>query len=144
MAMPVLTIAAVAHAHTASHGNSGALIGPIVLILVGIVIGRAWGRWAALKHLGEAEFRTRWKTINTISRWLWRWGAPPGPAWLDPRRRDERFLAGTWRCAGKVRAGDNAGRISGGVFLAGPAQGGCQLGQVSGRYPDRASARQYG
>ena len=52
--------------HTASHAG---WLGPLLLILVGVLIGRFWGRWAALKHLGTAEFRNRWATINRIRRW---------------------------------------------------------------------------
>ena len=56
-------------AGTHTSGGGGGWIGYLLLILVGVLIGRLWGRWAALKHLGTAEFRNRWATINRIRRW---------------------------------------------------------------------------
>jgi len=47
-----------AHAATHTSGGTG-WFGPLLLILVGVLIGRLWGRWAGLKHLGKAEFRNR-------------------------------------------------------------------------------------
>jgi len=41
----------------------------IILVVIGIVIGRLWGRRAGLKHLGEAEFRTRWGLVRRHRRW---------------------------------------------------------------------------
>jgi hypothetical protein len=41
----------------------------IILVLVGVVIGRIWGRRAGLKHLGEAEFRSRWGLVRKHRRW---------------------------------------------------------------------------
>jgi len=57
-----------AHAATHTSGGTG-WFGPLLLILVGVLIGRLWGRWAGLKHLGKAEFRNRWATINRVRRW---------------------------------------------------------------------------
>jgi hypothetical protein len=63
--MHVLTVA-----HAATHASSGSgWFGPLLLILFGVLVGRLWGRWAALKHLGEYEFRGRWANINKIRRW---------------------------------------------------------------------------
>ena len=57
-------------AHAATHTSGGVgWLGPLLLILVGVLIGRLWGRWAGLKHLGKAEFRNRWATINRVRRW---------------------------------------------------------------------------
>ena len=54
----------------ATHTSGGVgWLGPLLLILVGVLIGRLWGRWAGLKHLGTAEFRTRWANINRVRRW---------------------------------------------------------------------------
>jgi hypothetical protein len=41
----------------------------IVLVVIGIVIGRLWGRRAALKHLGEVEFRSRWGSVRRLRKW---------------------------------------------------------------------------
>lgn len=40
----------------------------ILLILVGVVIGRLWGRRAGLKHLGASEFKTRWGSVRKIRK----------------------------------------------------------------------------
>jgi hypothetical protein len=55
----------------ATHASSGGAgwLGYLLLILLGVGLGRFWGRWAALKHLGTAEFRNRWATIHRIRRW---------------------------------------------------------------------------
>ena len=54
----------------ATHTSGGVgWLGPLLLILFGVLIGRLWGRWAGLKHLGKAEFRNRWATINRVRRW---------------------------------------------------------------------------
>jgi hypothetical protein len=44
---------------------------PLEIFLVGggILIGRLWGRRAGLRHLGEAEFRSRWGLVRKQSRW---------------------------------------------------------------------------
>jgi hypothetical protein len=54
--------------HPAHHGN-GLLPLEIILVLTGVVIGRLWGRRTGLKHLGEAEFRTRWSGVRRLRRW---------------------------------------------------------------------------
>lgn len=59
-----------AAAHTATHSGGNGWLGPLLLILVGVLIGRLWGRRAALRQLGEYEFRGRWANINKIRRWL--------------------------------------------------------------------------
>jgi hypothetical protein len=41
----------------------------IILVVIGIVIGRLWGRRSGLKHLGEVEFRTRWGGVKRLKRW---------------------------------------------------------------------------
>lgn len=62
-----MTLLAAAAAH--SSAVSGTLILVVVGFLVGIVVGANIGRRRALKHLGQAEFAARWKTILGISRW---------------------------------------------------------------------------
>jgi hypothetical protein len=54
--------------HPAHHGNSMLPL-EIILVLIGVVIGRLWGRRTGLKHLGEVEFRTRWNGVRKIRRW---------------------------------------------------------------------------
>ena len=63
--MYALTSAAATHAHAASDW----WVVPLLLILVGILVGRFWGRWAGLKQLGKYEFRGRWANINKIRKW---------------------------------------------------------------------------
>lgn len=41
----------------------------IVLVVIGVVIGRLWGRRAGLKHLGETEFQARWSNVRKHRRW---------------------------------------------------------------------------
>jgi hypothetical protein len=60
-----LLASAVVH-HRASHGASSMLILEILLVGVGVLIGRLWGRRAGLKHLGGAEFRTRWTAVRNF------------------------------------------------------------------------------
>jgi hypothetical protein len=62
---------AVQHAsstHSAHHGNSMLPL-EIVLVLIGVVIGRLWGRRAGLKHLGDTEFQARWNNVRKHRRW---------------------------------------------------------------------------
>ena len=66
-----LLASAVNHAvnsHPAHHDNSMLPL-EIILVLIGVVIGRLWGRRTGLKHLGEVEFRTRWNGVRKIRRW---------------------------------------------------------------------------
>lgn len=57
-----------AAAHPKGHGNSMLPL-EIVLVLIGVVIGRLWGRRAGLKHLGETEFQARWSNVRKLRRW---------------------------------------------------------------------------
>jgi hypothetical protein len=58
-----------AHATQAAHTSSDASIVRYGLVLViGIVIGRLSGRRAALKHLAEAEFQSRWRNVRGVRR----------------------------------------------------------------------------
>lgn len=41
----------------------------IVLVVIGVVIGRFWGRRAALRHLGASEFKSRWANVRKVSKW---------------------------------------------------------------------------
>jgi hypothetical protein len=34
----------------------------------GLLLGRLWGRRTGLKHLGEAEFNTRWRNVRGLRR----------------------------------------------------------------------------
>jgi hypothetical protein len=47
----------------------GLLIGLALVFIVGLVTGTNIGRRRALRHLGQAEFAARWRTIRGISRW---------------------------------------------------------------------------
>ena len=53
------------------HKQSGAdqLIGYALVFVIGVGVGRLRGRRAGLRHLGEAEFRTRWANVRNIRRW---------------------------------------------------------------------------
>lgn len=59
---------AASHAQAASGGGGGGLIGPALILLLGVILGRWWGRRAGLRHLGEAEFRNRWANVKQIRR----------------------------------------------------------------------------
>jgi hypothetical protein len=54
--------------HSASHGNSMLPL-EIVLVLIGVFIGRIWGRRTGLKHLGETEFHARWANVRKHRPW---------------------------------------------------------------------------
>jgi hypothetical protein len=54
--------------HASGHGSS-LLPLEIVLVLIGVGIGRIWGRRTGLKHLGEVEFRTRWNGVRKHRPW---------------------------------------------------------------------------
>jgi hypothetical protein len=41
----------------------------ILLVHIGVVIARIWGKRAGLRHLGEAEFRTRLTAARRVRRW---------------------------------------------------------------------------
>ena len=50
-------------------GGAGDLLPYLVVFVIGAIVGRLWGRRAGLKHLGEAEFRTRWANVQRLRRW---------------------------------------------------------------------------
>jgi hypothetical protein len=59
----------VAHAaHTTHAAGLAQSIPYLVILVVGIVIGRITGRRAGLKHLAEAEFQTRWRNVRGVRR----------------------------------------------------------------------------
>jgi hypothetical protein len=62
-------LAAVAAHHSSGSSDADLIPVDIILILVGVVIGRLWGRRAGLKHLGETEFRSRWSNVRKLRRW---------------------------------------------------------------------------
>ena len=47
----------------------GLVILSLLLFAAGLVLGANIGRRRALRHLGQAEFAARWRTIRGISRW---------------------------------------------------------------------------
>jgi hypothetical protein len=49
--------------HAASHDNSMWLL-ELLILVVGIIIGRIWGRRVGLKHLGATEFQSRWNNVR--------------------------------------------------------------------------------
>jgi hypothetical protein len=55
-------------AHAAHKSNEDAFIRYGLVLVIGIVIGRLTGRRAGLKHLGEAEFQTRWRNVRGVRR----------------------------------------------------------------------------
>jgi hypothetical protein len=51
------------------HAHSS--IGPYLIIgLIIFLVGLYFGRIRGLRHLGEAEFRTRWRNVRGVSRWI--------------------------------------------------------------------------
>jgi len=55
-------------AHTTHASGLAKSIPYLVILVVGIVIGRATGRRAGLKHLGEFEYRNRWRGVRQTRR----------------------------------------------------------------------------
>jgi hypothetical protein len=53
--------------HSAGHNDMWPL--EVLLVLIGVFIGRIWGKRAGLRHLGEAEFRTRLTAARRVRRW---------------------------------------------------------------------------
>jgi hypothetical protein len=53
---------------TCSSGNS-ILHLEIFLVLIGLFLGRLWGRRTGLKHLGQTEFNARWANVRRHRRW---------------------------------------------------------------------------
>lgn len=58
---------AVAIHHRQSGGDT--LIPYALVFIIGLIVGRLWGRRTGLRHLGEAEFRTRWANVRNLHRW---------------------------------------------------------------------------
>ena len=42
----------------------------LLFLLIGLVVGLWIGRRRGIRLLGEAEFRTRWRNVQGISRWF--------------------------------------------------------------------------
>jgi hypothetical protein len=58
-----------AHVAQATHASGDAQYIPYgVVLVIGLLVGRLWGRRAGLKHLGEAEYRTRWRNVRAVRR----------------------------------------------------------------------------
>jgi hypothetical protein len=59
-----------AHAAGGTHASSYAAAFPyLVTLVIGVILGRLWGRRAGLKHLGEYEFRNRWRGAQSVRRY---------------------------------------------------------------------------
>jgi hypothetical protein len=54
------------HAAAPSHNNQWII--DVIFLVGGLVLGRLWGRRTGLKHLGEAEFNTRWRNVKALRR----------------------------------------------------------------------------
>jgi hypothetical protein len=58
-----------AHVAQTTHASGNAKLIPYgVVLVIGMVIGRMSGRRAGLKHLGEAEYQTRWRNVRALRR----------------------------------------------------------------------------
>ena len=55
-------------AQTAHASSNGKYIPYLVMLVIGVVIGRVWGRSAGLKHLGSAEYQARWRNVRSVRR----------------------------------------------------------------------------
>jgi len=51
------------------HAHSSTVV-YLIIGLIPLVIGMYIGRVRGLRHLGEAEFQTRWKNVRGVSRWI--------------------------------------------------------------------------
>jgi hypothetical protein len=53
----------------AHHAHSSTV--PYLIVgVIALVVGLYFGRVRGLRHLGEAEFRTRWTNVRGVSRWI--------------------------------------------------------------------------
>ena len=58
-----------AHLAQTAHASGNAMYIPyLVMLVIGVVIGRVWGRSAGLKHLGSAEYQARWRNVRSVRR----------------------------------------------------------------------------
>jgi hypothetical protein len=55
-------------AQTAHASGNGKYIPYLVMLVIGVAIGRVWGRSAGLKHLGAAEYQARWRNVRSVRR----------------------------------------------------------------------------
>jgi hypothetical protein len=62
------TAAAATHAAAAPAHNNGTWIIDAIIFGGGLLCGRLWGRTAALKHLGQAEFNARLRNVRSVRR----------------------------------------------------------------------------
>jgi hypothetical protein len=62
-------LAQVAAHHSSGNSDTELIPVDIILVLIGVVIGRLWGRRAGLKHLGASEFKSRWGSVRKVSKW---------------------------------------------------------------------------
>ena len=58
-----------AHVAQTAHASGNAKYIPYgVVLVIGLVIGRLWGRRVGLKHLGEYEYQNRWRSVRSVRR----------------------------------------------------------------------------
>jgi hypothetical protein len=58
-----------AHVAQTAHASGNAKLIPYgVVLVIGVVIGRLWGRRVGLRHLGEAEYQTRWRNVRALRK----------------------------------------------------------------------------
>jgi hypothetical protein len=56
-------------AHTTHASGDAQYIPYGVVLVIGVLIGRVWGRRAGLKHLGAYEYRNRWNGVRSVRRY---------------------------------------------------------------------------
>jgi hypothetical protein len=61
-------VAHVAHAAAAPTAHNNGWVIDAIFFVGGLVAGRMWGRKTGLKHLGQAEFNTRWRNVKSLRR----------------------------------------------------------------------------
>jgi hypothetical protein len=56
--------------HTDSHHNFSGTVPYLIVGAIALLAGLHFGRARGLRHLGEADFQTRWRSVRGISRWI--------------------------------------------------------------------------
>jgi hypothetical protein len=53
-----------------AHHAHSSTVAYLIVGVIALVVGLYFGRVRGLRHLGEAEFRTRWRNVRGVSRWI--------------------------------------------------------------------------
>lgn len=59
-----VTVTVIAQSHSSGSSYNGDFFAAIAAFIIGIAVGRAWGRRSGLKQIGDVEYKNRWKAIK--------------------------------------------------------------------------------